>query len=732
MTQARSTWFPADEHDHQAVHNSSLQANSAAARFARWLRGAPADRIPPAAMPVVWTAAEIMHATGVSGAFTGAAALAAAGTAFGLGERHQGSPHSRLRGAELAALTGGVGAWATAATMWGPLAGPGHLMTIVYGTGCAAGYWWLRTHEAISSARERRAAAAAQAAEQAARRAAWHRLAVRLGLPHGERSHLLDWAKTPLGETWLVKTTGTGHRASQLAGQDLAERIAELGGSLDGSGSPLPPGRVTVTPGPVAGQLRITVRSVADPWARPVMHPLASGARDPAAPYADLAPEVTTISAPVAIGVDPEATKPMLLPLREAAGARHVMLTGATGAGKTMILDTVRVHLACAPDVVFFQINLVKPRAERRWVPLAAGSALAGDPDADARALAILDFCCGVIAKRGQPGSQSGRMHQPTPEEPQYVVIIDEVAGCAADPDRKERMQTIVRAGRENAVSLMIAGQRPIHTEIGGVTVRANTNYFVYGAMIASDKRRGHGSDEVELPDMGSYGEGAPGVFGIAKMNAGTASLVAQGRAFFWGDDTSGLDRLTATLAAGRQPHQPEPVIAADDALMTLYAAAGGGPLPAEDDRYDVTTARDGQTVPGMEGPRAKFAAVRDLLNGTRPARDEHDGGVAGDAPLVTDPATGAQVSPDAAAVLARLRTAPGGMSVRALAEALPWQKTKIHVLLAELSAAGLVRVVGEGRTARFVAVAPPPAPAAPAGPYPPLRLVPDQAEDVS
>src|SRR5215831_8558350 len=104
MTTIRSTWFPADEDDDQAEDAPAREAESAAARFGRWLRGGPADRIPPAAMPVVWTMAEIMHATGVPAVFTLAAALAAAGTAFGLGERHQGGPHSRLCGAELATL----------------------------------------------------------------------------------------------------------------------------------------------------------------------------------------------------------------------------------------------------------------------------------------------------------------------------------------------------------------------------------------------------------------------------------------------------------------------------------------------------------------------------------------------------------------------------------------------------------------------------------------------------
>jgi hypothetical protein len=395
------------------------------------------------------------------------------------------------------------------------------------------------------------------------------------------------------------------------------------------------------------------------------------------------------------------------------------MVCGATGSGKTMLLDTIRAHLAAAPDAVFFQINLVKPRAERRWARLAAGSALAGEPDPAARALAILDFLCGVIARRGQDGGQGGRQHQPTPAEPQYIAVIDEIAGCAGDPDRRERMQTIARAGRENAVSLLIAGQRPVQQEIGGVTIRANTSYFVYGAMLSSDKRRGHGSDEVDLPDMGAYGEGAPGVFGIARMHAGTASLASQGRGWFWGDDTTGLTRLAESLAGTRPRPAPEPAITADPGLAALYTAATGGPLPAGG-RYDLAVARHGQAVPGTSAVRGKLAAVAGILGaaeqGSQGAHGRQD-----------RPPSESQDGREAAlATLRELVARPGGVSVREAADALPFQHTKAHELLTALVAEGYAQPPGKGPAARYHAARPPVG----EDPYPPLRAVPDPPPD--
>jgi hypothetical protein len=418
----------------------------------------------------------------------------------------------------------------------------------------------------------------------------------------------------------------------------------------------------------------------------------------------------------------------MLIPLFESAGARHVGVFGTTGAGKTMLLDTCRVHFSAADDIVWFQVNLRKPRAERKWLRLAEGSALIGDDGAEARALAILDFLCGVITVRGQAASAS-RLHRPTPGEPLYGVVIDEIKGATADKDRKDRIQRITQTGRENGVFLLFAGQRPVNAEIGGVTVRANTNFYVYGAMIASDRRRGSGSDEVSLPDMGAYGEGAPGVFGVARMNSGAASLMSRGRGFFWGDSTTGLNAVIDRLAAAQVPHVPEPAIAANPRLMKLWEAATGGALPAGE-QYDLAATPAGVTVPGVAGVRGKLAAVVGMLGASSPpaARTAPAPVPAGAERPAQSPVWPA-VPPggDISASMATLRAMvarPGGVSVREGAAAIGFGKTKAHELLTELVRQGAAEVRGRGPTGRFAA------PGAPDGSGPHLVAVPDLGGD--
>ena len=242
---------------------------SGLARFRAWLAHAPAERAPLPLIPALWTATEIMHAAGVRGLFVGGAAAIATAVAGWIGERRsRNAEHPHLAGAEVAAVTAAAGAWATAGAELGPLAGPEHLLSVLYLAASGGGYWWLRRHEAVRAARARRDEAAA-AGE--ARKTAWHRLAPLLGL---NGSHLLKYAGTLLGDEMLIDTRGTGKRASQISGRDVAERLGELemipAGRIDVDHRPHP--RPALDPGPPQGPVGGT----------PLTHP----AVDPGSPFA--------------------------------------------------------------------------------------------------------------------------------------------------------------------------------------------------------------------------------------------------------------------------------------------------------------------------------------------------------------------------------------------------------------------------------------------------------------
>ena len=722
----------------ERVSESALAAGLS--RLAAWIRHAPAERAPALGIPAVWTAAEIMHTSRLSPVLAGAATVAAAGLAYGTGERRvraeaeraaaqPGTARPRIRGAELAGAAAGVGAWATAAAVWGPLGGPGHLVSIVYGLGMAGGYWRLRRHPAVRAARARRdaaAAAAARAADQEAawlaRRAQWHELAARpaVGL-HG--SHLMAIEPNRNGEVWVVDLYSTGRLASQADCRQLAQKLA---GELD-----LPRGRVEVTPDPDwVYRLRVFFRA-GDPWQGGsaeafIWHPSASGSYDPAAPFAELAPPAASILDPVNLGADPETGTPLALPLFTANGAQRVLVVATSGSGKSMLLDTIRERVTACADARLIQINLSKGVEDSWWEPLTEANALASDPDPAARALAIVDVISDVIKLRpGAPARKAGhRAHRPTPAEPAFVVIIDEYDEVSKDPDRKKAVESIASKCRSEGIALILATQRPVGTWVS-TSLKANVSQLVWSKMRDSDARHMSGTDGFTLPGMGAYGGNNPGIFGVCEHPTYPGMPCRRGRAFYWGDNSPGLMRLIAARAAARQPYTLEPALAP---LASRWAAITSGGVPAGGGRYDVATTRDGATVPGTAGVRGKLAAVAGMLAGPRPAPAREPAAATG-RPGRPQPGPGpGEGDQGALATLRALVARPGGVSVREAAAALPYQKTKAHELLAALVADGFAKPPGKGPAARYYAARP----AHGEDPYPPLRAVPDPQPDAA
>lgn len=271
-----------------------------------WVAQSPAKRAVLPAAGVVLAAAEGMHLASVSGLTTGLGAAAATAVTYAA-VHHRGGPAQRA-----ATVTGLGAAWLTAADVLGPLAGgTWHPLTIAWAAGTFVGYRALRQCEAIRDAREWRAD-----------KADWLARGPRYGL---HNTHLLEHEHTRLGESWLVDVTGTGKRASSFIPSDLAERIAER--------ETLPPIRVRVASGGIAGRIRISVRR-RDPWAEPVEHPVLA-----AEPELEL-PVPCSVHDPLPIGIDPETGTPLLVPIWHKRGARNLLTIGIKEAGKALALDT--------------------------------------------------------------------------------------------------------------------------------------------------------------------------------------------------------------------------------------------------------------------------------------------------------------------------------------------------------------------------------------------------------
>ena len=145
----------------------------------------------------------------------------------------------------------------------------------------------------------------------------------------------------------------------------------------------------------------------------------------------------------------------------------HLLIAGATGAGKGSVLWSLIAGLA--PSVKTGQVRLcvIDPKG---GMELGAGAALfsAFSHDATNTALDMLRTLVNVMHARANRLRGRTRLHNPTPAEPLFVVIIDEIAALTAYvTDRKIRTEIehllglLLSQGRAVGISVVAAIQDP-------------------------------------------------------------------------------------------------------------------------------------------------------------------------------------------------------------------------------------------------------------------------------
>jgi hypothetical protein len=619
-----------------------------------------------------YLAALALHAAHVPGHVVTYAAIAAAVACWLTWHRYgRSSLHPRLLPTEAALAAAAAGGWIAAATTWGPLGWPGHLLTWIYLTGATCGYWWLRRHQAVQAARQRREDAAAWAA----RKAEWHRVAHLIGL--GD-FHLQKITPTLLGEELLLTSAPGSDLASRVARNSdvIAEKYAHLEG--------LPYGRVDISTTDYPGQLVISIRR-ADPSVKGIVyHPLTVPwpSAEPS-PYAGWFPAEATIRDPVPAGIIPETGEPMTLTLFDEIGAKAIGVHGATGSGKSTLLNDVRERVTAMRDAALVQLNGAHMGDELTWEPLAAATACgpaASDEDVRDKILAVLEWAQQLVTDRSATLAQTGHsVFQPTPEDPAYVLMVDEVDEVVASvPGSGPILEFLASKQRKSAVCLILATQRATQKQTGGGMVRANLSQVVIGNTNRATESRHATGAEAEIPDISEYSRGRKGYFQIWDPQA--KEITARGRTFLLGVPPDELAYCKRIVDARRST---------------------GRVLPGPDLVLD---------VPRGHAPGAAAAGVSEMRARLAAARERHEP-APGSAPVRSRAVPG--VPQEAMAVLMRLLAAPEGTTASAAGLALGKSKSSALDYLAALRDRGIAEKTGGGRGSRFrlVRAQPPAAP---------------------
>ena len=179
------------------------------------------------------------------------------------------------------------------------------------------------------------------------------------------------------------------------------------------------------------------------------------------------------------LGLDEEGT-PLLLAL-SSPDVAHVLIAGATGSGKTVLLRSILASLAIHNHLGEVQFILIDPKG-RGLAPLAGLPHL-------------------LVPPLGQPGEVAGRLAWLAEEmlrrdregivSPRIVVAIDELAEVLLTGDHSvaEALTRLTQRGREAGIHVIAATQKPTSALLGPL-MKANFPVRLVGSVASADDAR--------------------------------------------------------------------------------------------------------------------------------------------------------------------------------------------------------------------------------------------------
>ena len=190
------------------------------------------------------------------------------------------------------------------------------------------------------------------------------------------------------------------------------------------------------------------------------------------------------------------------------AGGSPAKAPEQDGHGKC--LNDVRERVTAMTDAALVQLNGAHMGDELTWEPLAAATACgpaASDEEVRDKIVAVLEWAQHLVTERSATLAQTGHsVFQPTPDDPAYVLMIDEVDEVVASvPGSGAILEFLASKQRKSAVCLIVASQRATQKQTGGGMVRANLSQVVIGNTNRATESRHATGAEAEIPDISEY-----------------------------------------------------------------------------------------------------------------------------------------------------------------------------------------------------------------------------------
>lgn len=197
-------------------------------------------------------------------------------------------------------------------------------------------------------------------------------------------------------------------------------------------------------------------------------------------PYAsgvefDQAKLITSIKQPIFLGRQTNG-KPLWLNMwKEGWGGLHMLVAGATGAGKSSFLNLIIANVLSAVDAVPWLIDLKGGQEFGQWARSAGdGGWLAVDKP---EAVKMVETIYRIVSERGGLSRRLWRskVWKPSASHPVIVAIIDECAELTGDGDLTNalnQLKSIARRARSVGVILIFATQYPTLEALGSSQIK--------------------------------------------------------------------------------------------------------------------------------------------------------------------------------------------------------------------------------------------------------------------
>ncbi|HEX8627938.1 MAG TPA: helix-turn-helix domain-containing protein [Catenuloplanes sp.] len=399
-------------------------------------------------------------------------------------------------------------------------------------------------------------------------------------------------------------------------------------------------------------------------------------------------------------------------------GARHLLGGGASGSGKTNLLNVVTCGLSACGDTVIWAIEVAKAgQGQAAWLPCFDWLATRLE-----EAVAMLDAAVAIIEARSRilaAAAARGKGDDkvmPTPDLPLLVIIIDEAAALfgikTGDPNRvelaaqaTERARQVSQTGRSAGVELVVLTQRPTVASLGD---DGDFRSQLHPNLCLRMNRRADVGFVLQNVDLDTVDTTLFNVPGLLYVQDGpdVDPLPVRSYALF---QPPIVNRLARALAPGRPALDP----VARDAAGEPYAARPADPFQAAPAkrptaaRTAATGGTDGTEGSTTTGRRKGRAAATEALETARAAAGTDLPDVPaiplGDLTPDSAPEVDADDAPIIEAITAVLAKAgPKGMTAKEITAASGKPRSSVHRALRTLVDNGGARRTEVGNGFRY------------------------------